>query len=654
MRAVTTASLLAIGMAGGGALTWLALDEHAAPALELTAPASTSTALPGATPDADARAPRTADAGGEVAPSDATDLEARITARALAPPSYARDFELETWLVELAETDPARAARFAVERGLPRSLVDLAFKAWAEADPEGAIAGLPTLPRELQRHAALAMTEVLGSDPANVERLAGAMPGMDELSFLVDAIGRRSLRDPLGAVRAALDLKSSREEYLTLQDLGILWGSMDPAAAIAAVELYPELGSGSIFSSRVFEQWPRVDVRGFLDYVARTGNASATSGFATAAAADPEAALAAAENVSGQLGASLKSAALDALARLDPAAAIARVASLQPGRDRDTFVTAVTAGYASVDPNAAYAWAQTLDPPVRNAQRAALAAIGAVNADRAVDLALTAAAGRRASEALALLLPVLQRPEALQARTLTRIADAMTTEPMPASRLEMPGSAWDVLGSAWARADPGSAIDWANAHEAVSEPLLRSIATELGMRDLDAAMLLVSRLPANRRADWIAGSAAAQAQFDPQAAFRALERIRNDDGFAKAAPLVVQTAALRDSAAAGGWVMQLPQGELRDDALAALIPAAASGGYLDDSWLGAFNSAAARQNALLQALPSLAAAAPADAEALLNTWFTDPAARSRAEEAMRRPLPLRGAVMIGNTIIRVP
>lgn len=100
--------------------------------------------------------------------------------------------------------------------------------------------------------------------------------------------------------------------------------------------------------------------------------------------------------------------------------------------------------------------------------------------------------------------------------------------------------------------------------------------------------------------------------------------------------------------------MQLPQGELRDDALAALIPAAASGGYLDDSWLGAFNSAAARQNALLQALPSLAAAAPADAEALLNTWFTDPAARSRAEEAMRRPLPLRGAVMIGNTIIRVP
>src|SRR5690606_743050 len=144
------------------------------------------------------------------------------------------------------------------------------------------------------------------------------------------------------------------------------------------------------------------------------------------------------------------------------------------------------------------------------------------------------------------------------------------------------------------------------------------------------------------------------AQFDPGAAFRALERIRGDDAFAGAAPRVVQAAGLRDSAVAGSWVMRLPQGELRDNALAALLPAAARGGYVDGNWLGAFSSATARQDALLQALPAMAAAAPADAEALLNTWFTDPAARSRAEAAMRRPPAPGGVVVIGNRIIQVP
>src|SRR5690606_33556782 len=150
-----------------------------------------------------------------------------------------------------------------------------------------------------------------------------------------------SLQDPLGAVQAALDLKSSREEYLVLQDLGILWGSMDPAAAIAAVAQFPELAN-SIFVSRVFEQWPRVDVRGFLDYVARTGDTAASAGFGTAAAADPEGALAAAERIASPLGSSLKATALSALAQRDPAAAIARVASLPAGRDRDTLLMAVS------------------------------------------------------------------------------------------------------------------------------------------------------------------------------------------------------------------------------------------------------------------------------------------------------------------------
>lgn len=274
------------------------------------------------------------------APLDPDFLESLIAEANAEPSSYMRDFELKAWLAELAATDPARAARLALSLGLPERFLESVFKLWAEADPDAALAEIAGLV-EPRRHAiALAATDVLGADPASIERIVGVLD-TDVLSFQLGALTRFSEHNPSLAFEIANDLIDPRTRSLAFQDMGAIWGGQDPEAALAAAESAPAPGPGPIFFQRVFQAWSRLDVQGFLAYAAQSSHPNLSSGFAEAAMGDPVLALRAAETLPDEQRIALTSQDLRVLASRDPLAAVAHVAAVPIGGERDQRLRAI-------------------------------------------------------------------------------------------------------------------------------------------------------------------------------------------------------------------------------------------------------------------------------------------------------------------------
>jgi hypothetical protein len=105
---------------------------------------------------------------------------------------------------------------------------------------------------------------------------------------------------------------------------------------------------------------------------------------------------------------------------------------------------------------------------------------------------------------------------------------------------------------------------------------------------------------------------------------------------AQAVEAVVGVWAARDPTAARDWVLQLPSTDIRDRSLARLLTATAyrSSTTLDAVVLGAFGSDAARQQAVLRTVQSMAQGDALRARAIADTHLTDTALRAQAEAAL--------------------
>jgi hypothetical protein len=215
-----------------------------------------------------------------------------------------------------------------------------------------------------------------------------------------------------------------------------------------------------------------------------------------------------------------------------------------------------------------------------------------------------------------------------------------------------------------------------------------------------AATVVLERVPIAERSEWIAGIAAGMAREDIEAATSFVDRYRGQAGYAEgqyelvrawasvdpalAAGLVSQQAPasaprqlapqiaaswatldpgaagswasqlaeapLREAAigavaetwsqldpdAAGRWVLGLEAGPARDAGLASVLLTAAGHGAVDLSLLDAFDSDAARQQGMVNAVLQLGASHPDEARRLMQSYIREPQLRRIAASQLTR------------------
>jgi hypothetical protein len=386
--------------------------------------------------------------------------------------------------------------------------------------------------------------------------------------------------------------------------------------------------------------------------------------------------------------------ALRALADLDPEAASARAEGAM-GRERDTLLAYVAESWIARDPDAALAWLESLDPPPRQALRAAVVALARVDFDRAVDLWLAPGADPALSP---FGLPLAQHLDRLPA-----LMDRLTALPRPArgmAALVARGPRDSTLAT-WAELDPEGALRWLVGRDTVDPDLVDIVATRFAARDAEAAAAAVYRVPEPLQSVWINSIAASYAartdaakalawiaQFrgqpgyddwvttvvetavgrDPEAAARllalgdasvqrntpyvaqqwaSLDPVRAAEWAAALANAEQRSAATRivaaqwtsaDAAAARRWALGLA-GPTRDTAVTAIIEAEiGTSRTIDRNLLDALSNAATRQRLVRVAVPNLARDTT-QARVLIDAYITDPAERRAAHEELARARP---------------
>ena len=624
--------------------------------------------------------------------SDPASLRRSLESAAGAPPSLARDLEVDALLARLSELAPAQAARLALALQLESRFIADAYAYWAETDVDAALAGLAEIEsRMVRRDVVLTLLDVFENDNRALERVAAALPESERNPILVEGLARRAEYDPFGALRETLALRNLALQRTALTEIASAWAGQDPLGAISQADLLPgDLRSGYLVS--VVSEWARLDGAGFLSYLqgAVSPPQESVAGVRFLVASDPEGVLQAAEGILGTVGEMLRASALSALADLDPDAAMARAATWPPGPDRERMLQSIASALGRRDPAAAIAWAESLSPPSPNVLRSVMLAIAQTDPDRMLEF-IDSSSPLDSQLLLSMSLSqVARNPE--QAETL---AEKLISRNDLQSK-----NALRSLVSSWMGQDPERALDWVLAHGAdVDGSVLGAAAQTLARRDPAAAAAYVDRLPAEHRVAWITSVAGAyglydsngaiawisqfqgqdlydvafrqiivtKAQADPRAAAQLLaqaspdvqlgaalqvasrwaqqepraaaswaEELNDPRARSNATTSVVSVWAMNDPAAAARWTLTLQSGETRDQALSMLLTRSASAGQFDRNLLSSFSSDQQRQQALRGAIPMLARNDPEQARELLESEVTDRNLRVQIEEMIEQ------------------
>jgi hypothetical protein len=351
-------------------------------------------------------------------------------------------------------------------------------------------------------------------------------------------------------------------------------------------------------------------------------------------------------------------------AREDPFAVMRYADSLPPGATRDQVLGIAAAGYAELDPEAALAWVQGLQPPMPGLLTTVMTGLARRSPERAIEILSAGTSETGPVYNSWQLMNALVSNDAVSAAHVAGLAD----------RLAGAGRRNDLqsLASAWARERPRELLDWLLARgERAPAAVYSSAAAALGRTDPGAAAVYLQRIPQDLRPTWIKAAAEGYANADPPGAARWVEQYEGEEGYDEAVAAIARSAARRDPRAAarvldrldletGGpavaaaraiaaqwarhdaraardWALDLPAGAPRDAALGPVLGAAAvESGRADRELLAAFSDDAAAQRSLRDAVSALAVRDPAAARRLADD-ITDPALRQEAERAIDRP-----------------
>jgi hypothetical protein len=620
----------------------------------------------------------------DAAVSDIETLQAALRRAASAAPSRARDLEIDAALVQLAEIDPALAARDALALRLDDRFVTIAFEVWAAIDANAALEAVAAIgDTNRRRLAALGLLGVV-----DVDRAAAVLPEPDRVWLRISDLTTRAEYDPAGAFSAALSLSDEGARRAALSGIATAWVRQDPASAMARTASLSDPLRTQI-QQALASEWGRFDAAGFLAYVETTPNPEVfVYSVQSLLGADPEVLLRIAARMSGTAARSIRSSAVFMLAQRDPAAAIAIADSMPPGEDRNRALQQIASAYAREDPAAALQWVRSLQPPSREAQLSALSSVASQDPLLALELLdQDAAAGIDRDMMWSMVSSSVARehPEML---------------PQFAEKLLSRGdlAATNALGNLlmrWTSEDPDAALDWVLSRRQGLDPsILSTVGRQLATRDPQTAASYVDRLPLSLRDEWIASIAAPYARYDPEGALTWIARYQGQPGYEQAFRQVVQQSAQADPRAAAAmlsqaspdvvrgaaaavtsswsrqdpraaaqwaedlsdpraraaarrgavsgwatsdvdgaerWALTLPEGDERDATLAVIVQRRAAAGDFDRAMLDRFSSDVARQTAVAGSLAVIAQRDVEEARSLLDEYIDDPTLRERAE-----------------------
>ena len=627
------------------------------------------------------------------AEADRRTLENLLTQVAALPDIDGRRVALEALFTRYAELDATAAAAFARTLDLPAAELTPLFTTWARVDARVAVRALAELDPQAAQALGVAMLDVLGNDDLGITRVLGAAPQIDADRFRIEAAVANAKRDPQAALERLLELPAAKAST-AFGRLATVWVARDALGALAAAEAMADPAQRDEFKNAVLSAWARVDPEALVDYVLELApeQRNETLRFGNVLQAfslvEPQRALRAADGVPGELGTSIRRAALASLARSDPLAALSVAEGLPAGNEREQLLRAIATSYGRTDPDAALAWANSLSPPSPAIVANVLAGLARVDPDRAIDLIFEtmAATGGRDSQGLASLVS----NGTLGAEHTAKIADRLMA--MPGRRQEL-----QMLTRMWAQRQPHEAARWLLARGSdAPRAALGQAAMQLARTDPAAATSYVDGVAPELRATWISSVAAGYAQHDARAAATWVAQYRGEPGYDAAvtavagmtaqgdpvsaarlfdsidvreAPDAPQTAsriatawaqrdpgaaaawaaavasdearasaisaaagawATRDAAGARSWALGLPASASRDQALIQVLSATTTGA-IDHVLIDAFSDAKAKERGVSQAVRMIATRDATAARQIADQYLTDPAARQAAE-----------------------
>jgi hypothetical protein len=636
--------------------------------------------------------------------ASARDLAAMIEQAAAEPASTDRELALAVLLKRYSELDALGAVRLAREARVGGMALSAVYGAWARVAPAQALAALGTVESpDAAADVGFALIASLGNDAAAVGRVAAVLVARDgetpfETGPTMSPVGpfgppSRSALALMAERFAALDARHAFAVARELDDQRVRM-TIEAAALRALARSAPEEAFGHLAALGSELTQPGV-LGGAITDLAR---------------ADPARLLSAANGLPTELRRMAESTALRQLAERDPLAALLYLERMPAGVERQMLTQAIARSYGMHDPAAALAWARA-QPGAQNLVGAVIGGIAEHDPNRAVDLALelrspmermqaiqfaamTGARQDSTAEAIANRLLAIDDSSVQNALAYGVIANWASRSPdgamnwLLANGQRTDPNTFMQVGQHVAMRDPRAAVAYtAQVPSAAREPWIRGVAQGYAQNDPQGAIDWLGQFRGeqwyDRAATTVAmhvaqrdGAAAARifegldparigpegeqlanviasnwANHDPAAAAEwAIER-SSELGRAMAVQSVLGVWTHQDADGARQWTLQLPQGALRDRALTMLLTAAAqdASSALDGRVLNAFGSEAARQQAVLQVVQTLAYADATRARTIADTHLTEPAFRAQADRMIEaaRNAQQRGGIGFG-------
>jgi len=573
--------LLLAGAVTGGAAAWLL-----APSSGSVTPSGESTRVEPIAPPPAAAETNAAGPGGYHAErlaiyeqaAEATDtfeIEALIERALDEFPSRLREFRIRALLARFAELDPAGAVRFARVRHLDPELLLPLFATWAEIDAESAIDELALIsPPAQRREIALAMLAVVGHDEEGIELVAAALPSADRVSFEIDATLDLAANDPARALDAYFSAPSELHRQIMLLRVAEIAARSDPLAALSMASAIDDTVRRRTFADAVVTAWAALDAEAVFAWIASVDAGELPTSqaiYQALAASDATRLYSLLDTLPTNARTTAQRAAMEGLAAQDPASAIAMLGSVPPGPDRDRMLQTIAQTYGRQNPDLAIAWARSLpSAEADNAIMSVLSGVAAIDPLRATDLLLVALANPSAQR------PAPNSVEAILGATRTRtlsvllgitssvtasggdfgpIADRLVASGNP----EIAPALASAIGT-WARQDSDAALDWALRNvDRLGASAFSTIAQAIALDDVNRAAGIMDRLPAEQRAQWVAGIVQTTASRDPQRAMQLLESIRGQPGYEEVYTRAALALASADPAASATLLRSLPE-----------------------------------------------------------------------------------------------
>ena len=454
-------------------------------------------------------------------------------------------------------------------------LIEWGVVSWGRSDLDAAVAFADTLAEPLRTEAATSLLNSIQElSDARKDEIAKRFSLESQLSQ-ARAIAEAAT-NPGAAWQRALSIEAEPSRNDALWRISQRWFSLDPAAALSALEAV-SASQRRTWLSQLLARWAATDREAALEWaISQPPSAKRTSliGQVAAAAAkdSPVEMLELADTLDPRAKREVAQQVLSVWGRSEPRAALAALREMNDQRLTQMTESSLVHQWAESDPMAAFDWARTQRASESRTQALSTALLRVARSDPVEALALAEDLDKSArSNAIDSVLRQWGRDN-------PRSAAAW----LDASALESEGAVAAIVGG-YARLDAEEAVDWlltksADAQRRAASTIMWPLAEE----SPEIALKLIERLE-DSTATMIAGSQLMSrwAVDDPRAAVRAIARLDND-----ARPILYTSAfntwSRYDPEAAHAFIGQVPATG-RDAAIQGVMQQALSDGDVDSA-----------------------------------------------------------------------